>query len=193
MKITKDDLLYLQDIVNAFDEAGELLITEQMDEVNTKSNHYAFLEHLFFKFRPKKALEIGTHLGVSALSMHDGCPETLLWTIDNNLINSPDIGKFAKGLNNVTFILGNAKDVVDQIPNDLEIIFVDEEKDVEALQSNLDLYYPKLLPGGVMLFDDVLGKDYYPEAYEWWVNLKGYNKLDLPLVHKGYAIGAILK
>lgn len=189
MKITKQILLDAQNL----SQAQRLGISQLMQEVDTTSNHYEFLYYLFDLIQPKKALEIGTHLGVSAVYMHDGSPNTQIWTIDNNLINSPDIGKFVRGIRNVNFIFGNAKDVVNQIPNDLGIIFVDEEKDVEALQSNLDLYYPKLKEGGVMLFDDVLGKDYYPEAYEWWINLKGYNKVDLPLVHKGYAIGAILK
>ena len=161
-------------------------------EVNSTSNHYDFLYHFVNIFEPKVIVELGTHLGVSTYYMHKGYPKAKIYTVDNNLINSPDIGKYAKDLPNVEFILGDAKEVASKIPNDFNFIFVDEEKDVSTLEKNLEIYFPKLDPEGYMVFDDVLGKDFYPDAYRWWQQLNRYNTMDLR-IHKGYEMGAIIK
>lgn len=161
-------------------------------EVDTTSNHYDFLYYFVELFEPKVIVELGTHLGVATYYMHKAFPKAKIYTVDNNLINSPDIGKYAKNLPNVEFILGDAKEVASRLPNDINFIFADEEKDVTTLEANLNIYFPKLHPEGYMIFDDVLGKDFYPDAYRWWQQLIRYNTMDLR-VHKGYEMGAIIK
>lgn len=192
MNVNKELLLRIQGAVQTF---RYLENCHMKKETDTTSNHYDFLYLLAQEMKPKKILELGTHWGASAWYLHKGCESADIYTIDNNLIKSPNLAKYIIGLPKVKFILGDckSKEVVDQIPNDIDLMFIDEEKDVEALEQNLALYYPKLRTGGVMLFDDLLGANYYPEANRWWNDLKGYNKLDLPLVHQGYALGAIIK
>jgi len=192
MNISEKILLEIQDWV----QTNEIYPNcKYKQDIDTKSNHYDFLHELCRITKPNTILELGTHLGVSALYMKIGNPNAKIYTIDNNLINSGYIGTYIKNLPNVKFILGDCKnpDVVNQIPNDIDLIFIDEEKEPETLQKNLDLYYPKLKIGGCILFDDVLGVAFYPQAYQWWLNLKGYNKISLPMVHIGYALGAIIK
>lgn len=162
-------------------------------EVDSPSNHYDFLYEFCRRTQPTRVAELGTHFGVSTAYIHRGCPTAEIWTVDNDLIKSPNIAKHAKNLPNTTFILGEAAEVAAQIPGDLDFIFIDEEKDVPNLEADLRLYYPKVKAGGCLFFDDILGANYYPEAYKWWRELQGYSQLDLPKVHHNYAWGVILK
>src|SRR5690606_38083935 len=83
--------------------------------------------------QPKCALEIGTYTGYSAICMAEGlAPGGMLHTIDINeeleeLINSY-IEK-AGNTGKIRFHLGNALEIVNQIDEQLDLVFTDADKE----------------------------------------------------------------
>ena len=180
-------ILGYADLTKAKEEVEQLLVG--------RSNHYEFLYEVVKRLQPKTILELGTHLGVATLYMAKASPNTKIYTIDNNFAKVPDIAKYAKGLLNVEFILGDVLDnnIVNKIPNNLDIIFADTEKDPDFLTKQLNLYYTKLKEGGFMFFDDIVSNVHYVQGKKWWNELEGYNQMDLPLIHKDYEMGVIIR
>jgi len=115
----------------------------------------SLLSHLV---QPKCILEIGTYTGYSALSMAEGLVEDgKLITIDCNedlehfiheALKSSDLG--AK----IEFKLGDALDIIPQLNETFDLVFIDADK------SNYINYYelilPKVRPGGLIIADNVL-------------------------------------
>lgn len=115
----------------------------------------SLLSHLV---QPKRILEIGTYTGYSALSMAEGLVEGgKLITIDCN----EDLEHFIhKALKNsdlgskIEFKLGDALDIIPQLDETYDLVFIDADK------SNYINYYelilPKVRPGGLIIADNVL-------------------------------------
>lgn len=115
----------------------------------------SLLSHLV---QPKRILEIGTYTGYSALSMAEGLVEGgKLITIDCNedlehfiheALKSSDLG--AK----IEFKLGDALDIIPQLNETFDLVFIDADK------SNYINYYELILPkvrsGGLIIADNVL-------------------------------------
>ena len=115
----------------------------------------SLLSHLV---QPKRILEIGTYTGYSAISMAEGLVEGgKLITIDCNedlehfiheALKSSDLG--AK----IEFKLGDALDIIPQLNETFDLVFIDADK------SNYINYYelilPKVRPGGLIIADNVL-------------------------------------
>ena len=194
MKVTDPFLSKIQEYCKTFVLKDDQCIAAKKD-VDTTSNHYEFLFEVVRRIRPDNVLELGTHWGVSALFMSKACATTKIYTIDNNLHQMPELGKHVFGLPNVEFIRADVthKDVADRMPNNISVMFVDTDRDIDLMNRQLALYYPKLAPGGYMFWDDILSEKYYPEAVKWWNGLEGYNQMDLPYIHVGYEMGVIIK
>ncbi len=116
------------------------------------------LQFLSEMIKPQLILEIGTFTGYSALCLAQGLsPEGILHTIDVNPEIQYFVDKYVKkaGLQDkITFHLGNALDIVPNLPNEIDLAFIDAGK-----QQYLDFYelvLPKLRKGGYLLADNVL-------------------------------------
>ena len=116
------------------------------------------LQFLSEMIKPQLILEIGTFTGYSAICLAQGLAENgMLHTIDVNPEIQYFIDKYVKkaGLEDkVTFHLGNALDIVPNLPDDIDLAFIDAGK-----QQYLDFYelvLPKLKKGGYLLADNVL-------------------------------------
>lgn len=194
MVVTDKFLLDIQDYCKTFILNDAECVNAKKD-INTTSNHYEFLFEVVRRLRPKTIIELGTHWGVSAMFMSKACQTTKIYTVDNNFCNTPNIGKYLKGLSNVEFINGDVLDqaTADRMPDGVDIIFADTEKEKDFLDRQLSLYYPKMKDRGYMFLDDILSEAHYPQAYKWWTDLDGCNKMDLPHIHVGYEIGVIIK
>lgn len=116
------------------------------------------LQFLSEMIQPSLIVEIGTFTGYSAICLAQGLQKGgMLHTIDIN----PEIQYFvdkyikrAKLEKQVTFHLGNALDIVPQLPDDIDLAFIDAGK-----QQYLDFYeliLPKIKKGGYILADNVL-------------------------------------
>lgn len=199
MTVSDPFLLEVQDYVQTFavDDPELTAVKTELykDWPGVPSNHYEFLYEVLRRLKPKTVLELGTHSGVSALFMSKACPSTKIYTIDNNMCQIQNSAQYTQGVSNIEFIFGDVLDkrIAEKIPNDLGVIFVDTDRDIDLLNNQLALYYPKLKDGGYMFLDDILSEQHYPQAFKWWRSLEGYKKMDLPRVHIGYEMGAILK
>jgi caffeoyl-CoA O-methyltransferase len=108
--------------------------------------------------QPATILEIGTFTGYSTICLAPGLkPNGILHTIDNN----PEIVHIAQkyfresGFENViTCHLGNALDIIPDIPGPFDLVFIDADK--ENYVNYYEAVLPKLRSGGVILADNVL-------------------------------------
>lgn len=90
----------------------------------------------------------------------------------------------------VTFIIKKSDDAVDDIPDNLDFIYIDGNHEYEYVMRDLENYYPKVKPGGifggdnfeslvpdvaraVLEFTDKYGLKIHgghsPVSFEWWV------------------------
>ncbi|TYA53217.1 O-methyltransferase [Formosa maritima] len=107
---------------------------------------------------PKCILEIGTYTGYSALCLAEGLRENgTLHTIDVNeeLVDFQRkyFDKSPYG-NQIHQHLGNALEIIPQIEDTFDIVFIDADK--ENYAKYFQLVIDKLNPGGIILSDNVL-------------------------------------
>ena len=117
-----------------------------------------FLRFLSWMIRPKRILEIGTFTGYSAICLAEGLEEGgLLHTIEAN----PELAHFGEkyfakaGLSDrVIAHIGNAFDIIPNLEETFDLVFIDSNKnDYAALY---DLVLDKVRPGGFLLADNAL-------------------------------------
>lgn len=108
--------------------------------------------------QPKTILEIGTYTGYSALCMCEGLqPSGVLHTIDKNE-ELYDLQRKYFNLSGygdqISQHVGNAMDIIPNIDEKFDLVFVDADKANYA--NYFDLIIDKMNPGGVILSDNVL-------------------------------------
>ena len=124
------------------------------------SEHYQgrVLAMLSKLIKPKSILEIGTYTGYSALCMAEGLVENgTLYTIDHNeeLVDFQNkyINK-SRYKNQIKLYLGNALDVIPNINDSFDLVFIDADK--SNYSKYFELVISKMNKGGVILSDNVL-------------------------------------
>jgi len=123
------------------------------------------LYNLVVKHRPKRILEIGVDYGASTRALMLGLLKVRgdkIESIDNRdcstildiLMPTPKLTKLAKEY--WKFHLGDSKDkeLLDTI-EDFDFLFLDTSHVAEQTVVELDMWLPKLKPGGVAVFHDV--------------------------------------
>lgn len=98
----------------------------------------------------EKVIELGTRGGVSTVAWLYGLEDHgHLWSVD---ISPPPKLTFAHW----TFIQGDdcSREVLDQLPADVDVVFVDTSHAYEHTLRELDLYVPRVKPGGRVLLHD---------------------------------------
>ena len=121
------------------------------------------LQGMFLSFiaqfvKPNYVLEIGTFTGYSALCLAKGLSENgKLITIDNN----PETALIAKEFfskstykDKIQYLEGDATKVISTLPNEIDLVFIDADKQNYALY--YDLVFDKLKSGGLIMADNVL-------------------------------------
>ena len=108
--------------------------------------------------RPKTILEIGTYTGYSAICLAEGLDKDgILHTIDNNEELYERAGSYFKKAgfkNKIIQHLGNAKDIIPDIPYQFDLVFIDADK--QSYSIYFDLIINKLKAGGFIIADNVL-------------------------------------
>ena len=108
--------------------------------------------------KPKVILEIGTFTGYSALCLAEGLqPEGRLITIDINEELEEYVKQYFKtagATSQIEYLIGNAIDLVPQINEDLDLVFIDADK-VNYIRY-FEMVIEKVRPGGYILADNVL-------------------------------------
>ena len=116
------------------------------------------LSMLSHMIQPKFILEIGTYTGYSAICLAEGLQ-------NNGKIVSMDINEELEGLihshwneagisEKAELRIGNAIDLIPQINQPLDLVFIDADK--ENYSNYYDLVIDKLRSGGIIIADNVL-------------------------------------
>lgn len=122
--------------------------------------HLARFVTLVEQLDAQRVCELGVRTGVSTVAWLEGLRRTggHLWAVD---VNPCPIQH-----HQLTFLQGDdCGDVHAQIPEDLDIVFVDSSHLYVHTVAEIDLYAPKLAPGGCMVFHDVAVErfDHHPD------------------------------
>ena len=117
-----------------------------------------FLQLLASIVQPDIAVEIGTHAGYGALCIARGMrPGGTLHVIEANeeyeaIIRSH--AQMAEVSDLIQLHIGQALDILPTLPNNIDLAFIDADK------TNYEHYYniilPKMRPGGLLIFDNML-------------------------------------
>ena len=117
-----------------------------------------FLSMISHMLKPKSILEIGTYTGYSAICLAEGLqPAGKLFTIDiNEELEDQVRQSFAKAgvSERIDFRIGNARDIIPQIPGSFDLVFIDADK--ENYSQYFDLVIDRVNLNGVILADNVL-------------------------------------
>lgn len=116
------------------------------------------LEMISKTVRPKQILELGTYTGYSAICLAKGLqPDGVLHTvdIDSSLQDMRNRYWRQAGLQHcIRQYIGEAKDIINTIPGEFDLVFIDADK------KNYGLYYDLIIDrmpdGGIILADNVL-------------------------------------
>ena len=108
--------------------------------------------------RPSRVLEIGTYTGYSALCIAEGISENgKIITIDSNKeLESFTRTYFSKSKFNdkIEFIVGNAMNVIPQLEETWDLVFIDADK--ENYLNYYELVLKNVRKGGFIIADNVL-------------------------------------
>ena len=115
----------------------------------------SMLSHMIM---PKVVLEIGTYLGYSALCLAEGLDEdgkviTLDIQQDNNRVARSFVEKTIYK-DQIEFILGFGADIIPNLNETLDLVFIDADK--PNYSNYYNLVFDKLRPGGFIIADNVL-------------------------------------
>ena len=133
--------------------------------------------------RPRRVLEIGTYLGYSALCFAEGLAEGgKVITLDVQ----EDTNKMARAFaarteyaDRIDFRLGNAAEIIPQLDETFDLVFIDADK--PNYSNYYNLVFDKVRPGGFIIADNVLwsGKVLLDEKDENTRALHEFNRMVL--------------
>lgn len=133
--------------------------------------------------RPSVVLEIGTYLGYSALCFAEGLADggkviTLDIQEDTNRVARSFVEKSVYS-RQIEFHLGYATDIIPNLPETLDLVFIDADK--PNYSNYYNLVFDKLRPGGFIIADNVLwsGKVLDDEKDENTQALHDFNQMVL--------------
>lgn len=117
-----------------------------------------FLELISRLMRPDRILEIGTFLGYSALCLSKGLAKAgKLYTIELNEADAAQANenfRKAHALDRIILRRGNALDIIPQLDETWDLVFIDADK--PGYWAYYELVFPRLRPGGLIIADNVL-------------------------------------
>lgn len=117
-----------------------------------------FLEFLSRLINPENILELGTFTGYSAICLAKGLKNNgVLHTIEKNIeLEDIILKNFDRAgiLKNSKLYIGNALDIIPEIKQKFDLIFIDADK--INLLNYYNLVFDKLNPNGLIIVDNVL-------------------------------------
>lgn len=126
--------------------------------------------------------EIGVAYGVNSRSMFNILPIKKLYLVDPYGSYKDDtVHDFSKGevvakkrlkrfSDKTVFIRKTSEDAVDDVPDDLDFVYIDGNHDYEYVKKDIELYYPKVKKGGVIGGHDFCAYYSVPHAVIEFVN-----------------------
>ena len=163
MNFTDELLEYSEDFTSGESDVLQELRRECYEHYEDRSMLSGFFQgrvlSMFSKMiRPKVVLEVGTYLGYSALCFAEGLAAGgKVITLDVNEETNKVARSFVERTeyaHKIEFHLGNAVEIIPQLPETFDLVFIDADK---ANYSNYyNLVFDKVRPGGFIIADNVL-------------------------------------
>lgn len=144
------------DVLNRLNRETHLkVMMPQMLSGHIQGNFLKMMSHMI---QPKTILEIGTYTGYSGICLADGLVENgTLYTFDINAELEDMCRKYFEeaGLKDkINYQIGNALDLIPNINETLDLVFIDADK--INYSNYYDLVFDKVRPGGFIIADNVL-------------------------------------
>lgn len=160
--------------------------TLALSENKLYQGYYLWLEEFVRILCPKVVVELGTYQGGSTLHLLAALPkESILVTVDKD-----SNGVLLNGIVDprLTVILGDdlSPNVWEQIPSNIDFLFIDSEHTSEQVEKELALYSQKFAPVCHIALDDI----HLEEMEKFWGNVK-QPKYDISQYH-GSGFGLII-
>jgi predicted O-methyltransferase YrrM len=157
---------------------------------DTTSVYYKYLYNVVNRFKGKGIItvELGTFMGRSTAFLAEANPEGSVTTVD--LAPKEEFKNVEAKYDNITSYLGrsDSQELLDMFKEEsVDICYFDTEHEYEVVSKEVEVWYPKIKKGGIMLFDDV---HMNPGMKKFWEELpyeKGFSD-DLHWTGFGYAI-----
>jgi len=161
-----------------------------------KHTGHSYIPHLYdelflpYKDEENTILEIGMREGDSMILWREYFQNSTIYGVDNCadpvIKNNEDYSRF-KGVDRINAIVGDAYDpeFADTLPN-FDIVIDDGPHTVESQIKTIQLYLPKLNPGGVLIIEDIQSVDNMNKINEHIPDEYGENAYGVDLrQHKG--------
>ena len=124
----------------------------------------AMTRYIGYTNKPLTGVEIGTAAGLNACSILSNLNIKHLYCIDPYESYTDGDGRYKTRQpvedkannrlrrfgNKVTIIKGYSTDVISSIPDNLDFLYIDGNHSYESVKKDLELYYPKVQPGGII-------------------------------------------
>ncbi len=186
---------------------GDRMSSEEMARGRAQSRSLAELAmrtskkspwtHLLLKlvrnFRPKRCLEFGTCVGISTAYQAAGLRlngQGILVTMEGAaaLADRARQNLAALQLEGVHFEVGRFADILEDVLNSygpFDFVFIDGHHDGQATRQYFDHILPKLTPGAVVIFDDIL---WYKSMAQAWRDIRSRREVRLSVDHGAMGI-----
>jgi caffeoyl-CoA O-methyltransferase len=184
--MNEDWIKYAEEFTSGESEVLEELRRECYEHYSDSSMLSGFFQGralaMFSKMiRPKVVLEIGTYLGYSALCFAEGLADggkviTLDVNEETNAVARSFVGR-TRFKDQIEFHLGPAVEIIPQLPETFDLVFIDADK--PNYSNYYNLVFDKFRPGGFIIADNVLwsGKVLDPGDDENAKALAEFNKM----------------
>lgn len=180
---------------------------EQKMKSNTFSRFNILIYKIFPRQATKKILnlfgnkeligvEIGTEKGRNAESILKLCNIKKLYLIDPYLPytdktdgyfhNEKEVNSWKneskkrvkRFIDKVIFVEKNSSDAINDVPNNLDFIYIDGIHEYENVKQDIKNYYPKLKKGGLLSGDDISREDVAKAVWEFSIKLNKHYIID---------------
>jgi predicted O-methyltransferase YrrM len=184
--MNEDWIKYAEDFTSGESQVLQELRRECYEHYEDSSMLSGFFQgrvlSMFSKMiRPRAVLEIGTYLGYSALCFAEGLAEGgKVITLDVNEETNKVARSFVKRTiyrDAIEFLLGNAADIIPQLSETFDLVFIDADK--PNYSNYYNLVFGRVRLGGFIIADNVLwsGKVLDDEKDENTQALHDFNQL----------------
>ncbi|MCS6790523.1 MAG: class I SAM-dependent methyltransferase [Bacteroidia bacterium] len=121
------------------------------------------LYDLVYRYRPRRMLELGTHVGIGTLYLYQAAPNAILHSVEG----SPELAHFARqhfrlfGAS-VKLHIGSFAEILPLLSGPWDLVYIDGDHRPEAFLSYLHLLYPQLSNKARIICDDIFwSRDMY--------------------------------
>ncbi|MED7819117.1 MULTISPECIES: O-methyltransferase [unclassified Francisella] len=113
------------------------------------------LQFFVFASKAKICVDVGTFTGMSAIAMAEISADIDVYTIDRPNQSGEKVAKeFISKYPNIKYLEGNAIDILPNLPDNIDIVFIDADK--KQTQSYFDTLISKISDNGIIIVDDIL-------------------------------------